>query len=74
MATTPVFLPRKPMDRGVWRATIQGSQRVKHSLETEHASVWWKKPQNTQSVLRSLGFDLTLVGRFWSVLKGSDAS
>ena len=56
------------------RLPSMGYQRVRDSLETEHASMCQKKPQNTQLVLRSLGFDLTLLGRFWSVLKGSDVS
>ena len=30
MATTLVFLPRKPMDRGTWWATICGVARVSH--------------------------------------------
>ena len=30
---TPVFLPRKPMDRGAWWATVHGvTKRVGHDL------------------------------------------
>ena len=31
---TPVFLPENPMDRGAWRATVHGLQRVKHIWAT----------------------------------------
>ena len=32
---TPVFLPGKSMDRGVWRATVHGVTRVRHDLVTK---------------------------------------
>ena len=31
---TPVFLLENPMDRGVWRATVHGSQRVRQNWGT----------------------------------------
>ena len=34
MASTPVFLPGEPMDRGAWRATVHGIARVRPDLVT----------------------------------------
>ena len=36
---TPVFLPKKPMDRGAWRAKSKGLQRVRHDWQTEHKHI-----------------------------------
>ena len=33
MATTPVFLPGNPMNRGAWWATICGVAKVGHDLD-----------------------------------------
>ena len=32
-----------PMDRGAWRSTVTGSQRVRHDLATEHAGTCTKQ-------------------------------
>ena len=35
MSTHSVFLLEIPMDRGAWRETVHGFQRVKHNLVAE---------------------------------------
>ena len=57
MATHSTILAwRIPTDRGAWRATVHGSQRVRHNWETNHSPTrapiacglmkltgWWRK-------------------------------
>ena len=41
--------PENSMDRGTWRATVMGSQNIRHNWETKHMHTYLqeKKKQNT---------------------------